>query len=58
MKCFERAIKNLKRIRVIELNNEKDIDNADIISFMDPDAIKEAIEERDDLPTYVRNMLY
>jgi hypothetical protein len=39
------------------LHNKHDIENADIISNMEPNVIKEAIEGRDDLPEYVKNLL-
>jgi hypothetical protein len=37
--------------------NKHDIENADIISNMEPNSIKEAIEGRDDLPEYLKNLL-
>jgi hypothetical protein len=42
---------------VIEIYNKHDFDNADIISNMEPNSIKEAIEGRNDLPEYLKNML-
>jgi hypothetical protein len=37
--------------------NRYDIENADIISNMSPDSIKEAIEGRSDLPEYLKSLL-
>lgn len=43
-KTLERALRNLRKIRVVELINEKDIENAEILSTIDAETIRQVAE--------------
>lgn len=55
--AFERSIKGLNKLKVLEIYNKHDFENADLISHMEPDDIKEAIEGREDIPEYIKDLL-